>query len=64
MIPFEKYGHHQAGSTVNLNVTPCARERVELSVSTLADQVGGCTMLVRWLYDYDLICAHLFAEPS
>ena len=36
-----------------------AREGVDLSVSTLADQVGGCAALLRPLYD--LIHAHVFA---
>lgn len=35
------------------------REGVELSLSTLADQVGGCAAILRPLYD--LVRAHIFA---
>jgi len=40
MILFEKYGQHQP---LNRQSERYAREGVELSVSTLADQVGACT---------------------
>src|SRR4029453_19503326 len=36
-----------------------AREGIDLSLSTLADQVGGCAVLLRPLYE--LIRAHVFA---
>jgi hypothetical protein len=36
-----------------------AREGIDLSVSTLADQIGGCAVLLRPLYE--LIRAHVFA---
>jgi transposase len=56
MILFEKYGQHQP---LNRQSERYAREGVELSVSTLADQVGGCATLLRPLYE--LIRAHVFA---
>jgi transposase len=56
MILFEKYGQHQP---LNRQSDRYAREGVELSVSTLADQVGGCAFLLRPLYE--LIRAHVFA---
>jgi transposase len=56
MIVFEKYGQHQP---LNRQAERYAREGVELSLSTLADQVGGCAVLLRPLYD--LIRAHVFA---
>jgi transposase len=56
MILFEKYGQHQP---LNRQSERYAREGVDLSVSTLADQVGGCAALLRPLYE--LICAHVFA---
>jgi transposase len=56
MILFEKYGQHQP---LNRQSERYAREGVELSTSTLADQVGGCAALLRPLYD--LIRAHAFA---
>jgi transposase len=40
MILFEKYGQHQP---LNRQSERYAREGIELSVSTLADQVGACT---------------------
>jgi transposase len=54
MILFEKYGQHQP---LNRQAEGYAREGVELSPSTLADQVGGCAMLLRPIYD--LIRAHV-----
>jgi transposase len=56
MILFEKYGQHQP---LNRQSERYAREAVDLSVSTLADQVGGCAALLRPLYE--LIRAHVFA---
>ncbi len=56
MIVFEKYGQHQP---LNRQAERYAREGVELSLSTLADQVGGCTAVLRPIYD--LIRAHVFA---
>jgi transposase len=56
MILFEKYGQHQP---LNRQSERYGREGIDLSVSTLADQVGGCAMLLRPLYE--LIRAHVFA---
>jgi transposase len=56
MIMFEKYGQHQP---LNRQSERYGREGIELSVSTLADQVGGCAALLRPLYE--LIRAHVFA---
>ena len=56
MIVFEKYGQHQP---LNRQADRYAREGVDLSLSTLADQVGGCAALLRPLYE--LIRAHVFA---
>jgi transposase len=56
MILFEKYGQHQP---LNRQSERYAREGIDLSVSTLADQVGGCAALLRPLYE--LIRAHVFA---
>ena len=56
MILFEKYGQHQP---LNRQSERYAREGIDLSVSTLADQVGGCAMVLRPLYE--LIRAHVFA---
>jgi len=56
MVLFEKYGQHQP---LNRQAERYLREGVELSLSTLADQVGGCAALLRPLYD--LIRAHVFA---
>ena len=55
MILFEKYGQHQP---LNRQAERYAREGVDLSLSTLADQVGGCAVVLRPLYD--LIRAHVF----
>jgi transposase len=57
MILFEKYGQHQP---LNRQSERYAREGVDLGVSTLADQVGGCAALLRPLYE--LIRAHVFAS--
>jgi len=56
MILFEKYGQHQP---LNRQSTRYGHEGVELSLSTLADQVGGCALLLRPLYE--LIRDHVFA---
>jgi transposase len=56
MIVFEKYGQHQP---LNRQSERYAREGIDLSLSTLADQVGGCSALLRPLYE--LIRAHVFA---
>ena len=56
MILFEKYGQHQP---LNRQSDRYAREGIDLSLSTLADQVGGCAVLLRPLYE--LIRAHVFA---
>jgi transposase len=56
MILFEKYGQHQP---LNRQSERYAREGIDLSVSTLADQIGGRAVLLRPLYE--LIRAHVFA---
>ena len=56
MILFEKYGTHQP---LNRQRDRYAREGVDLSLSTLADQVGACTVALRPLHD--LIAAHVLA---
>jgi hypothetical protein len=56
MILFEKYGQHQP---LNRQSERYAREGIDLSVSTLADQVGGCAAVLRPLYE--LIRSHVFA---
>jgi transposase len=57
MILFEKYGQHQP---LNRQSKRYACEGVDLNVSTLADQVGGCAVLLRPMYE--LIRAHVFAS--
>jgi transposase len=56
MVLFEKYGQHQP---LNRQSERYAREGIELSVSTLADQVGACAALLAPLYE--LIRAHVLA---
>ncbi|MBX9829632.1 MAG: IS66 family transposase [Xanthobacteraceae bacterium] len=56
MVLFEKYGQHQP---LNRQSERYAREGIDLSVSTLADQVGGCAAVLRPIYD--LIRAYVFA---
>ena len=56
MILFEKYGQHQP---LNRQSERYAREGIDLSVSTLADQVGACTMVLQPLHA--LIEAHVLA---
>ncbi len=47
MILFEKFGQHQP---LNRQAERYAREGVELSLSTLADQVGACTAVLMPLF--------------
>lgn len=54
MIVFEKFGQHQP---LNRQAERYAREGVDLSLSTLADQVGAVTDLLKPLHD--LIAAHV-----
>ena len=56
MILFEKFGQHQP---LNRQSDRYAREGIDLSVSTLADQVGACTAAVAPLHA--LIEAHVLA---
>jgi transposase len=56
MILFEKYGQHQP---LNRQSERYAREGVDLSLSTLADQVGACAFVLRPLHD--LIAAQVLA---
>jgi transposase len=56
MVLFEKYGQHQP---LNRQSDRYRREGIDLSLSTLADQVGGCAALLRPLYD--LIRTHVLA---
>ena len=53
-IVFEKYGQHQP---LNRQSERYAREGVELSISTLADQVGACAVALRPLHE--LVAAHV-----
>ena len=54
MILFEKFGQHQP---LNRQSERYAREGIDLSVSTLADQVGACTLVLQPLHE--LIEAHV-----
>ena len=56
MIIYEKYGQHQP---LNRQAERYSREGVELSLSTLADQVGAVAQLLKPLHD--LIEAHVRA---
>ena len=56
MIMFEKFGQHQP---LNRQAERYAREGVPLSLSTLADQVGACTMALMPLFDR--LRAHVMA---
>ena len=58
-IVFEKYGQHQP---LNRQSERYAREGVELSISTLADQVGACAVALRPLHE--LIAAHVLGRWS
>ena len=55
-ILFEKYGQHQP---LNRQRDRYAREGIDLSISTLADQVGACAVALKPLHD--LIAAHVLA---
>ena len=55
-ILFEKFGQHQP---LNRQSERYAREGIDLSVSTLADQVGACTTILQPLHR--LIEAHVLA---
>ena len=55
-ILFEKYGAHQP---LNRQRDRYAREGIDLSTSTLADQVGACAVALKPLHD--LIAAHVLA---
>ena len=54
MVLFEKFGQHQP---LNRQSERYAREGIDLSVSTLADQVGACTSVLQPLHE--LIEAHV-----
>src|SRR5258708_1893348 len=56
MILFEKFGQHQP---LNRQSERYAREGIDLSVSTLADQVGACAMVLQPLHA--LIEVHVLA---
>jgi transposase len=56
MILFEKFGQHQP---LNRQSERYTREGIDLSVSTLADQVGACTLALQPLHA--LIEAHVLA---
>ncbi len=56
MILFEKYGQHQP---LNRQCERYAREGVELSLSTLADQVGTGVSVMRPVYDF--IVSHVLS---
>jgi transposase len=56
LILFEKFGQHQP---LNRQSERYRREGIDLSVSTLADQVGSCTAVLQPLYA--LIEAHVLA---
>ena len=47
MVLFEKFGQHQP---LNRQAERYAREGVPISLSTLADQVGGCTVALKPLF--------------
>lgn len=56
MILFEKFGQHQP---LNRQSERYARESIDLSVSTLADQVGACAAALQPLHE--LIEAHVLS---
>jgi transposase len=56
MILFEKYGQHQP---LNRQAERYAREGVDLSLSTLADQVGACAIVLRPIFER--LVAHVMA---
>lgn len=57
MILFEKFDQHQS---LNRQSKRYAHEGIDLSVSTLADQVGACTHALRPLHN--LIEGHVLAS--
>ena len=65
MVLFEKYGQHQP---INRQSQRYAREGVELSLSTLADQVGACTMILKPLYEalraHVLVAARIHGDDT
>jgi transposase len=56
MILFEKFGQHQP---LNRQAERYAKEGVPISLSTLADQVGGCTAVLRPIFE--CLEAHVLA---
>ncbi len=56
MLVFEKFGQHQP---LNRQAERYAREGVPLSLSTLADQVGACCVVLDPIVE--LLIAHVFA---
>ncbi len=56
MVLFEKFGQHQP---LNRQAERYAKEGVEISLSTLADQVGACTVALQPIHD--LIRAHVLS---
>ena len=54
MVLFEKFGQHQP---LNRQAERYAKEGVQISLSTLADQVGACALALQPLHD--LIRAHV-----
>jgi transposase len=54
MVLFEKFGQHQA---LNRQAERYAKEGVEISLSTLADQVGACAVALQPIHD--LIRTHV-----
>jgi transposase len=54
MVLFEKFGQHQP---LNRQAERYAKEGVEISLSTLADQVGACAVALQPIHD--LIRAHV-----
>jgi transposase len=59
MVLFEKFGQHQP---LNRQSERNAREGVDLSLSTLADQVGACALALRPLHA--LIEAHVLTPQT
>jgi transposase len=56
MLMFEKFGQHQP---LNRQAERYTREGVPLSLSTLADQVGACCVVLEPIFN--LMVAHVFA---
>jgi hypothetical protein len=54
MVLFEKFGQHQP---LNRQAERYAKEGVEISLSTLADQVGACAVALQPIHD--LIRTHV-----